>query len=184
MPAPPAYAKTSPSTSPSTCGVRIPISRPIVGATPIKVNSLHRQGIDRLAPGLTTHIRGNPRDDPGNSYRAASFKGDAESLAILSGVMGAHQPEGLQIDRFKPTVPGFYRVRFSVWGLRWNRTRVEPAIPGVIRKHTVFGKVVGGMDVVRAIGAAEIEPDRCMDPRQTSPARGSRIPWRSSCRPS
>jgi len=32
--------------------------------------------------------------------------------------------------------------------------------------HTVFGKVVGGMDVVRAIGAAEIEPgtDRPVDP--------------------
>jgi len=98
----------------------------------------------RIAPGLSTHIRGNPRDDPGNTYRAASFKGEADSLVVLSGVLGAHQPEGIQIDRFKPKVPGWYRVRFSVWGLRWNGAnwdgkQVEPAIPGVIRKYDVLG---------------------------------------------
>ena len=66
-----------------------------------------------LAPGLVSHIAGNPVEDYGNSYRAPSFAGEAESFAVLTGVIGAHQPEGIQIDRFRPTVPGWYRVRFS-----------------------------------------------------------------------
>ncbi len=93
----------------------------------------------KLAGGLTTVVRGNPRDDPGNSYRAAVFSGEAQSVAVLSGVMGAHQPEGLQIDRFKPPVPGWYRVRFSIWGLRWNRDHAEASERGWIRKYNEFG---------------------------------------------
>ncbi len=59
-----------------------------------------------IAPGLTSIVAGNPVEDYGNSYRAPSFDGEAESCVLLTGVIGAHQPEGLQIDRFRPTVPG------------------------------------------------------------------------------
>jgi hypothetical protein len=92
-----------------------------------------------LAPGLATHIVGNPEKDYGNTYRAATFKGEADSVALLTGVIGAHQPEGLQIDRFKPSVPGWYRVKFSTWSLRWMRTKAEPAVRGLVRNYTIFG---------------------------------------------
>jgi len=89
-----------------------------------------------LAPGLTTSIAGNPVANIGNSYLAASFKGDADSVAMLSGVVGAHQPEGLQFDKFKPTVSGWYRVRFSIWSLRWEGTQAVAAVRGMVRhKH-------------------------------------------------
>jgi cytochrome c553 len=91
-----------------------------------------------LAPGLTTGIAGNPVNDIGNSYRWGRFQGDADSAAVLTGVIGAHQPQGLQIDRFKPPVPGLYTVRFSLWGLRWARTKAEPARPGAISVYTTF----------------------------------------------
>jgi hypothetical protein len=92
-----------------------------------------------LAAGLTTHIVGNPDKDYGNTYRAATFKGDADSVALLTGVIGAHQPEGLQIDRFRPQVPGWYRVKFSTWSLRWERTKAGPANRGLVRNFTNFG---------------------------------------------
>ena len=92
-----------------------------------------------LAPGLKTHIVGNPEKDYGNTYRAATFQGEADSVALLTGVIGAHQPEGLQIDRFKPTVPGWYRVKFSTWSLRWERTRAVAAVRGLVRNYTIFG---------------------------------------------
>jgi hypothetical protein len=92
-----------------------------------------------LAPGLATHIVGNPEKDYGNTYRGATFKGEADSVAVLTGVIGAHQPEGLQIDRFKPSVPGWYRVKFSTWSLRWMRTKAAPAVRGLVRNYTIFG---------------------------------------------
>ena len=92
-----------------------------------------------LAPGLTSIIAGNPVEDYGNSYRAPSFSGTAESCAMLTGVIGAHQPEGLQIDRFRPTVPGWYRVRFSIWSLRWERTHAVAAVRGLVRSYTSLG---------------------------------------------
>ena len=92
-----------------------------------------------LARGLATHIVGNPEKDYGNTYRGATFKGEADSVAVLTGVIGAHQPEGVQIDRFKPPVPGWYRVKFSTWSLRWERTRAVPAVRGLVRNHTIFG---------------------------------------------
>jgi len=92
-----------------------------------------------LAPGLRTHIVGNPEKDYGNTYRAATFNGEADSVAVLTGVIGAHQPEGIQIDHFKPTVPGWYRVKFSTWSLRWERTKAVPAVRGLVRNFTVFG---------------------------------------------
>ena len=92
-----------------------------------------------LAPGLATHIVGNPQNDMGNTYRGATFKGEADSVAVLTGVIGAHQPEGVQIDRFKPAVPGWYRVKFSTWSLRWERTKAVPAVRGLVRNHTIFG---------------------------------------------
>lgn len=64
-----------------------------------------------------------------NGYRAANFSGTADSLAILSNVLGAHQAEGIQIDRFKPPVPGLYRVRFAIWSMTWDRNEVKPATP-------------------------------------------------------
>lgn len=92
-----------------------------------------------LAPGLKTHIVGNPEKDYGNTYRAATFQGEADSVALLTGVIGAHQPEGLQIDRFHPTVAGWYRVKFSTWSLRWQRTRAMSAVRGLVRNYTAFG---------------------------------------------
>jgi len=92
-----------------------------------------------LAPGLATQVVGNPEKNYGNTYRGAVFKGEADSVALLTGVIGAHQPQGLQIDRFKPPVPGWYRVRFSTWSLRWERTKVAPAVRGLVRNHTIFG---------------------------------------------
>ena len=92
-----------------------------------------------LAPGLATHIVGNPDKDYGNTYRAATFKGEADSVALLTGVIGAHQPEGLQIDHFKPSVPGWYRVKLSTWSLRWMRTKAAPAVRGLVRNFTIFG---------------------------------------------
>jgi hypothetical protein len=92
-----------------------------------------------LAMGLATHIVGNPDKDYGNTYRAATFKGDADSVALLTGVIGAHQPEGLQIDRFRPQVSGWYRVKFSTWSLRWERTKAAPAKRGLVRNFTNFG---------------------------------------------
>ena len=92
-----------------------------------------------LARGLATHIVGNPEKDYGNTYRGATFKGEADSVAVLTGVIGAHQPEGVQIDRFKPPVPGWYRVKFSTWSLRWERTRAGPAVRGLVRNQTIFG---------------------------------------------
>jgi len=91
-----------------------------------------------LAAGLKTHIVGDPINDYGNSYRAATFQGEADSVALLTGVIGAHQPEGLQIDRFKPTVSGWYRVRFSTWSLRWERTKAGPAVRSLSRNYTIF----------------------------------------------
>jgi mono/diheme cytochrome c family protein len=92
-----------------------------------------------LAPGLATQVVGNPEKNYGNTYRAALFKGEADSVAVLTGVIGAHQPEGVQIDRFKPSVPGWYRVKFSTWSLRWERTKAVPAVRGLVRNHTIFG---------------------------------------------
>ena len=94
----------------------------------------------KLAPELTSVIRGNPVKDWGNTYRSAVFKGDADSLVILSGKFGAHQPQGLQPDRLKISMGGWYKVWFSTWGLRWNRGKIEPAVRSVIRKYTEFTK--------------------------------------------
>jgi hypothetical protein len=92
-----------------------------------------------LAPGLVSYIAGDPVKDFGNSYRAMFFNGEADSFAVLSSVIGAHQAEGIQIDRFNPPVPGWYRVRFSVWGLRWERTKAVAATRGMVRAYTTLG---------------------------------------------
>lgn len=93
-----------------------------------------------LAPGYSTGIAGDPVNDRGNSYRWAAFKDTSDSLAVLTGVIGAHQPEGIQIDKFKPPVAGLYKVRFSTWGLRWERTKVGPAKPGMIKVFQSFAE--------------------------------------------
>ena len=92
-----------------------------------------------LAPGLTTHVVGNPQDDYGNTYRGATFEGKADSAAVLTGVIGAHQPEGIQMDHFRPTVAGWYRVRFSIWSLRWERTKAVPAVRNLVQNFDIFG---------------------------------------------
>jgi len=92
----------------------------------------------KLAPELTSVVRGNPVEDPGNTYRSAVFNGKADSAVVLSGKFGAHQPQGLQPDRFRVTTGGWYRVRFSVWGLRWNQGKIEPAVRSVIRHYTEY----------------------------------------------
>ncbi len=92
-----------------------------------------------LAPGLKTHIVGNPKEDFGNTYRGASFGGEAESVAVLTGVTAPHLPDGLQIDRWNVPAAGLYTVRFSLWGLRWSRTKAEPAVRNDIRRYMAFG---------------------------------------------
>ncbi|NDC64568.1 MAG: hypothetical protein EBZ59_11425, partial [Planctomycetia bacterium] len=53
-------------------------------------------------------------------------------------MIGAHQPEGIQPDGFKPPVAGFYKVRFSIWGLRWDRTKAVPARLDTIKQYQAF----------------------------------------------
>ena len=93
-----------------------------------------------IAPGLSTSVVGNPRDDFGNCYRAAHFGGDADSVAVFTGVIGAHQPEGIQIDRFEPPSSGWYRVKFSTWALRWERNKAVPAVRGLVQNFETFTK--------------------------------------------
>lgn len=114
----------------------------------------------KVAPELTSKVMGNPVEDPGNCYRAAVFDGRADSIAVLSGVFGAHQPQGLQPDRFKVKTGGWHRVRFSIWGLRWNRGAIEPARRSVIRKYTEYdGKLPWKKDErQRWIGTPLAEP--------------------------
>ena len=97
------------------------------------------KGLD-VAPGLSTSLVGNPRDDFGNCYRAAHFGGEADSVAVLTGVIGAHQPEGIQMDRFNPPSSGWYKVKFSTWGLRWERNKAVPAVRGLVQNFETFTK--------------------------------------------
>ena len=93
-----------------------------------------------LASGLTTSITGNPETDIRNVVRWAQFKGDADSVALLTSVIGRVQPQGLQPDRFKPPVSGWYRVKFSAWSLRWMRTHAEASKRGLVRQFNTFDK--------------------------------------------
>jgi mono/diheme cytochrome c family protein len=93
-----------------------------------------------LAAGVMTGIAGNPEKDLGNTYRWGRFDGDADSAAVFTGVIGPHLQQGIQIDRFNPPVPGLYTVRFSIWGLRWSRTRAEPARPGPMAIYSSYDK--------------------------------------------
>jgi len=128
------------SKRPETIEWREPAARQNSGRAAIAIHVGAPLLNGKLAPGLTTVVRGNPVDDPGNTYRAAQFRGEADSLIILSGRFGAHQPQGLQPDRFRPPVGGWYRVRFSVWGLRWKRGAIKPAVRSKIRKYIEFGE--------------------------------------------
>lgn len=132
-------AIVSESKAPETKTWREPAARQDTARGAIAVHCAVPLKGRELAPGLETHIVGNPDKDYGNTYRAATFKGEADSVAVLTGVIGAHQPEGLQIDRFRPQTPGWYRVKFSIWGLRWMRTKAEPGVRGLVRNYTIFG---------------------------------------------
>ncbi|MFZ4766122.1 MAG: DUF1592 domain-containing protein, partial [Roseimicrobium sp.] len=55
-------------------------------------------------------------------------------------VIGRVQPQGLQPDRFKPPLSGWYRVRFSAWSLRWMRTHAEASKRGLVRQFNTFDK--------------------------------------------
>lgn len=92
----------------------------------------------KLAPGLFHQVQGNPTKDAGNSYRSAVFHGEAEGVALLDQKMGAHQQEGIQTDKFKVQEAGYYTVRFSTWGMRWNRGKIEPARRSIIRQYRSF----------------------------------------------
>ena len=94
----------------------------------------------KMSPGVTLRITGNPVEDHGNSYVEGRYTGDAPSFAVLTAVIGAHQPEGLQIDRFNPPVPGWYRVRFSIWSMRWQRDKVVPPKRGLVQTFASLGK--------------------------------------------
>ena len=94
-----------------------------------------------LLPGLRTVVVGDLEKDPGNSYTSARYEGNetAGSVAVLTGVIGAHQPEGVQPD-FRPAIGGFYKVRFSIWGLRWERTQAVAAVRGGVGNYQIFDK--------------------------------------------
>lgn len=94
----------------------------------------------KVAPGLSTRLNGDQNAEPENSYRSADFQGDADSAVVFTGVIGAHQPEGIQPDRFNPPVAGFYNVKFSTWGLRWERTQAVPAVRGLVGNYQAFDK--------------------------------------------
>ena len=112
----------------------------------ISVNSAVPLKGHHVAPGLTSHVTGNATStennsvvDP-NSYRAATFSGNADSVAVLTGVIGAHQPLGIQMDRFQPKVAGWYQVKFSIWSLRWERDKAVAAMRGKpVHGVRVFG---------------------------------------------
>ena len=112
--------------------------RTVLGA--IRVNCAVPLKGRELAPGLTTFITGNPETDIRNVVRWAQFKGEADSVALLTSVIGRVQPQGLQPDRFKPPVSGWYRVRFSAWSLRWMRTHAEASRRGLVRQFNSFDK--------------------------------------------
>ncbi len=76
----------------------------------------------KLAEGYSHKVVG----EGANSYRACQFNGTADAVVILKGDLGPHQSEGVQIDRFRPAVPGLYRVRFSAWAMLWDKTEVKP----------------------------------------------------------
>lgn len=107
------------------------------------INAVPLTGHD-LSLGYATKVEGDPVKDPGNAYRVGTFGGDADSLVLLTGPLGAHQPMGLQPDHFRPTVRGWYRVRFSVWGLRWMRTSAVAAI-------SAKSRIVGPTDKEQAL---------------------------------
>jgi hypothetical protein len=112
--------------------------RTVLGA--IRVNCAVPLKGRELAAGLTTFITANPETDLRNVVRWAQFKGEADSVALLTSVIGRVQPQGLQPDRFKPPVSGWYHVRFSAWSLRWMRTRAEAAERGLVRQMNTFDK--------------------------------------------
>ena len=93
----------------------------------------------KLVPSFATHIRGNAGEDFANCYRYATYSGDADSVAVLADRMGGHQPQGLQIDRFQPPIPGWYEVKFSIWSLRWERDFAAPAVRGMVQSFSQFG---------------------------------------------
>ena len=76
----------------------------------------------KLADGYSHKVVG----EGANSYRACQFNGTADAVVILKGDLGPHQSEGVQVDRFRPAVPGLYRVRFSAWAMQWDKTEVKP----------------------------------------------------------
>ena len=94
-----------------------------------------------LLPGLRTVVVGDLEKDIGNSYTSARYEGSetADSVAVLTGVIGAHQPEGVQPD-FKPAIGGYYKVGFSIWGLRWERTQAVAAVRGRVGNYQIFEK--------------------------------------------
>lgn len=121
----------------------------------------------KLAPGLKTIVRGNPVDDPGNTYRAATFKGEADSMVVFSSRLGAHQPQGIQPDRFKVQVGGWYKVRFSLWSLRWERGEIKPAVRSTIRKYIEYTEPWTRDDEQRWKGTPLKEPRVSETPENT-----------------
>lgn len=86
-----------------------------------------------LASGYGVKLEGDPVKDPANTYKVGTFSGKGDSFLLFTGPRSPRQATGLQPDRFRAPVAGWYRVRFSVWGLSWKKTRAEAGALQVVR---------------------------------------------------
>jgi hypothetical protein len=95
-----------------------------------------------LAPGISTFYPYHSEKNPG-TFRQTAFDGKAESVdsvALLAHQLGGHHTQGIQLDRFAPPVVGLYKVRFSTWGLRWERTKAVASVRGGRKIYMSFEK--------------------------------------------
>jgi hypothetical protein len=133
-----------------------------------------------LAPGLATHIVGNPDKDYGNTYRAATFKGEADSVALLTGesqvafvVMPGAAPHiagnrlrGLGVaDKVRsavaPNVPTMIEAGVPDHvAVQWNGLLVPSKTPQAIQDklYKEWVAAVKSPDVVQRIRAEGAEP--------------------------
>ncbi len=140
-------AASPPPERPETKIWREPVSQQDSGRLAIRtLNALPLNGAE-FAAGYGTKVEGDPVKDPANSYRVGTFKGEAETLLIMSGGLGAHQPDGIQPDRFRPKSSGWYRLKFSARGVRWDKTKIVAADLLHVLRVSLKGKLLGFYDI-------------------------------------